>query len=216
MRNLPLTKNNFYHIYNRGSLKQTIFYEPSDYTRFLFSLLFFQTNRSVPNVKREVAYFLKNKKFNASLEKIANEKEGRVISLVNFCLMPNHFHLTLYSHTDNGISQYMHRVGNAYAKYFNEKYDQSGHVFQGTYKAKIIQSENQLDYLSAYIHLNPSELPTWKNKERAYLWSSLQDYEHNRWGENLQPQRVMQRFNNFQDYHSYIYESGAKSTPSDE
>jgi len=80
--------------------------------------------------------------------------------------------------------------------YFNKKYNQSGHVFQGKYKAKIIEDDNSLTRVSTYIHQNPWELQLTNN----YSWSSLQDYQENRWGTLLQSSLVIDRFESFRDY----------------
>ena len=77
--------------------------------------------------------------------------------------MPNHFHLILQEVKEGGISQYMQRVLNAYTKYYNKKYEISGHLFQGPYKSVHIKDDPQLLYLSAYIHNNVRELKSWKN-----------------------------------------------------
>ena len=78
----------------------------------------------------------------------------------------------------------MQRVLNAYAKYFNTKYQRVGHVFEGPFRAVFIESNEQFLYLSAYLHCNPRELPNWKNKAYNYPRSTYQDYiGKNRWGE---------------------------------
>jgi hypothetical protein len=104
----------------------------------------------------------------------------------------------------------MHGVSSAYATYFNKRYDKSGHVFQGAYKAKIILSDKQLAYLSAYIHRNPHELDMWKGRSHKYPWSSYQDYDRNRWGSLLDRTTITDTFKSFQDYQEYVETSGAK------
>jgi hypothetical protein len=124
--------------------------------------------------------------------------------------MPNHFHISMRSVVEGGISTYMHRIGNAYAKYFNKKYDKSGHVFQGAYKAKLVLSDQQLAYLSAYIHRNPHELTEWKNKSSEYPWSSYQDCKENRWGGLVSVGSIVKSFGSYSAYGEYVETSGAK------
>ena len=80
--------------------------------------------------------------------------------------MPNHFHLIIVAIKDNGVSEYMRRIQDAYTKYYNAKYERTGHLLQGPYKAVNIKNNNQLLYLSTYIHRNPREISEWKNKEQ--------------------------------------------------
>ena len=72
--------------------------------------------------------------------------------------MPNHFHLIVKEVKEGGISAYMQRVLNAYTKYYNAKHDTSGHLFQGPFRAIHIADNDQLLYVSAYIHLNCREI----------------------------------------------------------
>lgn len=185
MRSLEIIRDNYYHVYNRGNLKQTLFYDKADYIRFLFLLLHQQSPVSLPQTNRFVKNYLKKGVFSVNQEDLSKIIDGKFIELVNFCVMPNHFHLTVKAINDDGLSKYMHKLGNAYSQYFNKRYEMTGHVFQGTYKAKLVDSDQQLAYLSAYIHRNPHELDGWKNKAAAYPWSSYQDYRNNRWGELL-------------------------------
>lgn len=103
--------------------------------------------------------------------------------------MPNHFHLLLKQRVNNGVPLFMQKVGTGYTMYFNTRKKRSGSLFQGTYKAKIVEDEDYLIHLSRYIHINPIELMEhdWKevgikNKKRTfdflnnYRWSSYVDY----------------------------------------
>lgn len=71
-----------------------------------------------------------------------------------FCLMPTHYHF-LIRLDDKDLSNQMQRLAMSYVKAFNNRYHRVGHLFQGRFQAKIIQSDEYLIYLSAYIHNNP-------------------------------------------------------------
>jgi putative transposase len=210
MRSIPIFNDTFYHVYNRGDQKQMLFLEKSDYVRFLFLLLHLQSPELVTRTERRVGDFLKRGTFKIPEKEIEEIVASRYVDIINFCVMPNHFHMTVHTKTDTGLSRYMHRISNAYAKYFNTKYERTGHVFQGTYKAKIIDTDQQLNYLSAYIHNNPHELSHWKNRAHTYPWSSFQDYQSNRWGQLLQPQIILDNVKSFTEYNDFVKESGAK------
>ena len=72
--------------------------------------------------------------------------------------MPNHFHLLIKQNGSNSIDQFMNSSNTRYVMYFNKKYNRVGPLFQGVYKAVSIETDEQLLYLSAYIHRNPLEL----------------------------------------------------------
>ncbi len=100
-----------------------------------------------------------------------------------FCLMNNHFHLILETKEPN-LTRVMHVLNTSYSIYFNTKRKRSGHLFQGRYKAILVQADEYLHHLSRYIHLNPVR----KRKVKApgnYPWSSykffLSETKHPGW-----------------------------------
>ena len=189
IRNGLLAPGEYYHICNRGVNKQTIFHDTRDYIRFLFLIIYFQSPEILQNISRYVDSFVKHRMFNINVDKIINK---RTVELVAFCIMPNHFHLILKEVEEGGISSYMQRVLNAYGKYYNTKYERSGHVFQGPYRLVHIEDDRQMRHVSAYIHRNPREIKSWFKKEHTYPWSSYQDFTGtNRWGELLVPDIAM-------------------------
>ena len=100
-------------------------------------------------------------------------KRFRVIILV-YCCMENHFHLFLQTPGGN-LSKIMHFINSAYTAYFNKIHERAGHLFQGRYKAILVDADDYAQELSRYIHLNPvrakiTELP------EQYQWSSYREY----------------------------------------
>jgi len=71
-----------------------------------------------------------------------------------YCLMPNHFHLLVETSEPN-LAQGMHDVNSAYSVAFNARHDRVGHLFQGRYKALLVDKDRYLLQLSRYIVLNP-------------------------------------------------------------
>ena len=65
--------------------------------------------------------------------------------------MTNHIHLLLKEIREGGISAFMQKVGQSMTNHFNEKYDQRGSLFQGPYRARTVQDDEYLRYVSAYI-----------------------------------------------------------------
>jgi|SRR3989344_1464254 len=211
MRNPRISPGEYYHLFNRGVHKETIFHNSIDFARFLLIVLSFQSPVVIPNVSRLSKSFVQHRVLNKDmldLEKIAAK---RYVELVAFCLMPNHFHLIVKEVHEGGISRYMQRALNSFTKYSNIKYDKSGHVFQGLFKAVHIENNEQLLYLSAYIHRNPRDFSQWKDKEEKYIWSSYQDYiGENRWGSLLLPNIITDQFTDKIDYEEFVRTSTAK------
>lgn len=207
MRIIKIAPGEYYHICNRAVNKQIIFHDTRDYFRFLFLILYFQS----PIVFRQTGRLVKEFVLSSALDIKDEVVKKRTVELVAFCIMPNHFHLVVKELEEGAIAAYMQRVLTAYSKYYNTKYEKSGHVFQGPYRAIHISNDNQLKYLSAYIHRNPRELAGWRNKEDKYRWSSYQDYiAENRWGDLLALNIVLGQFKDKKQYHEFVKTSTAK------
>ena len=78
------------------------------------------------------------------------------VTLHDYCIMDNHYHLLIETQKEN-ISTFMRIVNANYAKYYNKKYKRSGHLWQDRYKSRYITSEDYLYILIRYIEYNPIE-----------------------------------------------------------
>ena len=154
MRKVIISPGEYYHIFNRGNDKQNIFRDDRDRIRFLFLLLYLQGKDSFPNAGRTVTHFVRHRVFNIRLGLIKKVVDEKHVELVAFTFMPNHFHILVGEKNEGGIARYMQRVLNAYTKYFNTRYQRSGHLMQGPYRAVHLKDNDQLLYTSAYIHRN--------------------------------------------------------------
>ena len=207
MKRFGLAPDEYYHICNRGVNKQTIFHDKGDFYRFLFLILYFQSQTNFSKVGRAVQEFVQH----PMLDIVDEVIEKRTVELVAFCIMPNHFHLILKEVDDHGVSLYMQRILNAYGKYYNTKYKKSGHVFQGPYRLVHIESDVQMLHLSAYIHRNPRELVRWRNNFSEYEWSSYQDFIGvSRWGGLLLSDSILGEFKKKYDYKNFVNNSPTK------
>jgi len=100
--------------------------------------------------------------------------EKHQLNVHGFCFMRNHVHLIIQPHTSN-LTNGMHAVGFRYAQYFNKKYKRRGYLYQGRYKAVLVQSGTYLRRLIRYIHLNPVRAGIVQQPE-DYRWSSHRAY----------------------------------------
>lgn len=209
MRATSFAPDEYYHLCVRGNNKQAIFRSDADRTRFLFLITHFQSPEHLRNISRTISEFLKDGEDINDLS--ARIQSTRYVTLQAFAFMTNHIHLAIREDKERGIVRYMQRILNAYAKYFNTKYRSVGHVFQSPYRAVHIEDNDQLLYLSTYIHRNPRELPGVRNREHLYPWSSYQDYlGKNRFGGLLDPSLVLEQFKSPTKYRDFVDSSIAK------
>ena len=156
------------HIYNRGNGKEKIFFDEQDYKNFLFRValaLGFNQKELESETMLNVPY---------SRIRIQSENKNS-FKIHSFCLMPNHFHFLIEQCGDISISKLISRISASYSKYINNKYNRVGHIFQDCFKAVNIESDPQLMWTSAYIHMNPVKDGIAKQPEQ-YKWSSYNDY----------------------------------------
>ena len=211
MRKIQFFPESYYHICNRSNDERPIFLDERDYARFLFLILFYQIPIPFHNIGHQISYFIKHSMFNMTPQLMENIKAKRRVELNAFAIMPNHFHLFVQEKEEKGISRYLQRVQNGYAKYFNAKYKKRGHLFQGYFRAVSVETDEQLLYLSAYIHRNARDIKEWKNRECDYPWSSYQDcVKKNRWGQLLIPNIILDQFSSKASYRKFVDTSTAK------
>ena len=87
-----------------------------------------------------------------------------------YVFMDNHYHLVLETPLGN-LVKVMHGLNSSYTGYFNRRYARTGHVFQGRYKAIVVDKDAYLLELSRYVHLNPVRGGV-VNRPEKYAWSS--------------------------------------------
>lgn len=191
-RSTPLVVGEFYHIFNRGNEKQNIFLQPRDYKRFKQTFYYYQYKGPKPKFSN----FAKSK-LNTS-----SQLGSKIVDIVCYCLMPNHFHLLVRQLSDNGISNFMSKLSNSYTKYVNTKYHRVGVLFQGTFKSVIIETDEQLIHLSRYIHLNPIVSGLTK-KLGDYPWSSYEEFI-NSTNNFCEPKVVLDLFSTNEKYQEFV------------
>ncbi len=180
-RDIQFVKNEIYHIYNRGVDKRVIFQQDDDRVRFMHDLFEFNDEDDNPNLTQRNK---KNpKKLNATVSdmRVGEHKARRpLVEILAFALMPNHFHLLVRQHAEDGVPRFMHKLGTGYTNYFNGKYTRTGCLFQGKFKAVLIKSNKQLLHIPHYIHANPLDLSNGtlapQKFLKSYRWSSHIDY----------------------------------------
>lgn len=98
--------------------------------------------------------FFSKRDYEKFKEYIAAAKEKYGFILHAYVLMTNHYHLIIETPEKN-LSKIMHYINSSYTTYTNVKRKRSGHLFQGRYKAILVDKDHYLLELSRYLHLNP-------------------------------------------------------------
>lgn len=117
--------------------------------------------------------FLDDKDRNKFYEIIGNLEKRHKVIIYSFVLMTNHYHLLIETPLGN-LSKAIQRLNGDYALYFSRRHKIPGHLFQGRFKAMLVEKESYLLELTRYIHLNPFRAGMVKVPEK-YKWSSLHE-----------------------------------------
>jgi len=172
-RKVPLRTGFIYHVYDQGIDRRVVFSNRRFYRRFFITLRFYQYNqRSV-----KLANYLEKGSDKLSVL-IRIREHPKLVTVMAYCLMPNHFHLIIRQEMNNGISKYVGDVLNSYTKYFNIRNKRKGSLFLNPFRTVRVETDEQLLHLVRYIHLNPYSSGITGNIEEtlSYPYSSLAEY----------------------------------------
>ena len=205
-------EDGYYHIYNRGVEKRTIFQDDQDYNTFSKYLkIYLEPQKDLGERRVKV-----NDKIYITIARPLKNYHNK-IELLAYCLMPNHFHLLVKQKDKNTMEFFMRSLLTKYSVYFNKKNNRVGSLFQGSYKAVLIDNEDQLLHVSRYIHLNPT-----KDSPLQKAYSSYPDYLNLRKTPWLNTKIILSFFKNAQrnslrdmlSYQSFVedYEQNPKKS----
>ena len=136
MRKIIFAEGEIYHIYNRGADKREVFADDCDKDRFVYDL---ERMNSAAAVLHS-GYFFARRALSCSKASSHAENAGqKLVDILAFALMPNHFHLLLMQRSKGGIAAFMQKLGTAYTMFFNKKYQRTGVLFQGVFKCVRIK-----------------------------------------------------------------------------
>jgi putative transposase len=173
-RKIDFSVGEYYHIYSRGTDKRAIFVSHGDYQRF--KMLLYLCNGVGPV---DISKHFRGGRTPSDLFRL--KQESTLVDIGIYCLMPNHFHILVKEKKEGGITKFTGKLLTAYSMYFNKKNNRKGTLFESTFQAKHIKSDEHLKYLFSYIHLNPVKIidPKWKEngiKNREIAKKYLEDY----------------------------------------
>ncbi len=169
-RQVEFRAGHYYHLYNRGNNRQTIFFEQENYLFFLRQLS---------------KYFL-----------------PELVDIIAYCLMPNHYHLLVHLKVDD-LPSIMQPFALSYTKAINKRCRRVGALFQGRFKAVLVDRDEYLVHLSRYIHLNPV-MAGLAPRAEDWEFSSYRDYIGLRRGALPVPAIVLDQFSSPEAYRAFV------------
>ena len=192
MRKTSFVNGEFYHVYNRGTDKRAIFINGADFDRFLKSMQEFNSIDPIGSIFQ-----------NSFAENKLRRRTSKLVNIVCYCLNSNHYHFILEQIVDGGISEFIKRLAGGFTKYFNAKYDRTGVLFQGKFKANHIDSNEYLLHASSYVNLNNQV----HKIKHGFFKSSWDEYLGKAKNNFCKKTVILDQFNTSKEYQLFAQES---------
>jgi len=201
IRRQPLITGQYYHIYNRGVDKRDIFLDKNDINRFIESIKEFNRIERITSL----ANLRKFKQDSQIVAKALSKDE--LISIVGYCINPNHFHFILKQSVDGGIAKFMQKLQSGYTYYFNIKNSRSGSLLQGVFKSQIINNDNYFNKLIGYVNKNYLIHTIPSNKDDL-VFSGDYEYENNKFNliSKKEGERILEIFGGINKFKKHCNE----------
>lgn len=172
---------------------------PKDY--FTAGNIFHIYNKAVSNEKLfrdESDYIFFLRRLKESMKKID-------VSIIAYCLMPDHFHFLIRQESDNPIYSLFNSMFSSYVQNFNKKHNRKGRIFQSHLQHILVESDQYLIYLCQYIHYNPVKAGLVADA-KDWPYSNYLEWIGKRNGKLFNPEFRNEYFNSPQEYRSSIEE----------
>lgn len=133
--------------------------------------------------------FIDDEDYRFMLTLLVEHAQRDKVAIHAYVLMPNHFHLLLTPQTDRGLSSMMQGVGRRYVQYFNRRHQRSGTLWEGRYRATLMQPELHLLASTVFMDLNPVRAGL-VTRPLDYRWSSHGHYAGHHADKRVTPHAV--------------------------
>jgi len=149
--------------------------------------------------------FRSDENYRFLLKRVKNYADEWLVSVIAYCLMPNHYHFVLRQDGDSPLSNFAQAVFNSYTKAFNKMYDRSGTLFEGPFQAIAVTEEVYLTHLCRYVHRNPLEAHLVVNPN-DWPYSNYSEWIDQREGTLVDREFVRDRFATPEAYIKFVME----------
>lgn len=191
-----IATNEIYHVFNRSVGKEIIFSNKRNLQHSLDLIDYYRFVQAM----RYSQFQILTKDFKKAYENNFR-KQYPLVEIYSYAFMPTHYHFLLKQLQDGGIVTFIRILQNSFAKYFNIRNDRHGPVFQGTFKAKRVESNEEFLHISRYIHLNPVTSFIIDSDELSqYLWTSFHLYVKGSSNTFVQMSKILGMFKSRKSY----------------
>ncbi|MBI3004010.1 MAG: transposase [Ignavibacteriales bacterium] len=152
--------------------------------------------------------FLEEQNYDFFLRKLPGSFDPAGVETIAYCLMPNHFHLLVTPQNLIDFGKTMRAFSNSYVRSFNNQYRRTGHLYEGDYQPRCIDTDEYLTHLLRYIHLNPVKAGLVDNPEN-WKYSDYTDWISTTDSKSIKTTLRDNLFGSAQGYRSFVmdYES---------
>jgi type I restriction enzyme S subunit len=147
--------------------------------------------------------FFHPKNWGFFIKRLRDYCQPDLVNIIAYCLMPNHYHLLVFLKADEFGETIMQPLTVSYTKAINRQEKRVGPLFQGPFKAILVDKDAYLLHLTRYIHLNPVAAGLVKGPTE-WVYSSFRDYIGQRNGTLPQPEIVLAQFASPLDYRDFV------------
>jgi len=155
--------------------------------------------------------YIKDSDYNEYISRFARLAAEENIEIFAHSIMPNHGHMILRQSSENPISRLMHRLQGGFTQYWNKKYKQVGHIYQGRYKCILCTDESYLLELVRYVHLNAPRAGLVDAPE-DYKWCSHRAYLDQTNKTFLDKEMILSYFGDTKSFDEFV-KSGLDDNP---
>ncbi len=194
IRKSKLVTGDVHHVFSKSIMGFIIFNNMSDFQRIKDLCKYYSIEK--PSIKFS-SYLKIVDKDNFSKKYFADNRS--LVKIIAYCIMPTHIHLVLRQEHDRGISVFMNNILNGYTRYFNERINRKGPLWESRFKNVRVSTDEQLLHLTRYLHLNPST---------AKLVESPEEWKHSSYREYLgktEPEESICSYSDFIDISNSQY-----------
>lgn len=169
MRKYSFKSGCFFHVFNKSIANYSILKDLNNSQRFVDILDYYNNLEVKPSFS---TYLKANLEFK---NQILIPRSTAKIKFITYCIMPDHYHLLIKILCDYTLSKYINDVENSFTRFFNIKFERKGPLWQSSFKAVKIKTNEQLLHVSRYVHINPttSNLVT---KPEDWVFSSYRNF----------------------------------------
>ncbi|HOL36027.1 MAG TPA: transposase [bacterium] len=177
-RELEIVCGNCYHVFNIAVNGARVFQQPSHYERFIRLIQYYRKDMFWKYTRFES---LKSYSPEVVLSQTNAEK---LVDIIAYCIMPNHFHIILKQVSDGGVAKFMAKITHSYAKFFNRRKKKIGPVWAGRYRCSKIETKNEFLCISRHLHMEPVFVGLVKTPGQ-WQYSSFNEYINRKTGDKM-------------------------------